>query len=399
MPDVTKEKSEGVLSAAEDGRPDAGPRRTAQGTEESGRLSVGVVGCGVISRVYFEALNRFHDLTGVVCTDLSPAAAERAAAAFGLEVAADLEQLLAHPSVEAVLVLTPPSSHADIVDAALRAHRHVYSEKPLATSARRAAELVNLAHEQGLLLGSAPDTFLGAGLQTARRLLDAGRIGEPLAAVATMVGHGPESWHPDPEFFYRRGGGPLWDMGPYYITALVHLLGPVRRVTAFGRVSLTSRLITSEPRRGSVIHPEIPTHVSATLEMASGPLVTLLVSFDVWASNLPRLEVFGSEATLSAPDPNTFGGPLRVLEQKGAIEEVPLAGPYATQSRGIGLADLARARETGRPPRASGELALHVVEVMAAIERSADIGAIVEVASQPARPAPLPETLAEGEVA
>lgn len=375
------------------------PRLAPAASGGSRPLLVGVVGCGVISRVYFEALGRFHGLSGVACTDLSAEAARRAASTYDVEVAANLDELLARPDIEAVLILTPPSSHAEVAEAALAAGRHVYSEKPLATSVEAATSLVAQARERQLLLGAAPDTFLGAGLQTARRLLDVGRIGEPLAAVATMVGHGPESWHPDPEFFYRRGAGPLWDMGPYYITALVHLLGPVRRVTAFGRISLPARTITSEPHRGRVIHPEIPTHVSATLEMTSGPLVTLLVSFDVWASSLPRIEVFGAEATLSVPDPNTFGGPLRVLERGGSAEEVSVEGPYAAQSRGLGLADLAHARLTNRKPRASGELALHVVEVMAAIEHSAETRSVVEIVSQPERPSPLPAVLVDGEVA
>jgi len=396
-------ETEVASSGRESDRPGAegGPR--AEGAPlasgQSRPLPVGVVGCGVISRVYFEALGRFHGVAGVACTDLSAEAARRAASTYGVEVAADLDELLARPDIEAVLILTPPSSHAEVAEAALAAGQHVYTEKPLATSVEAARSLVADARERRLLLGAAPDTFLGAGLQTARRLLDAGRIGEPLAAVATMVGHGPESWHPDPEFFYRRGGGPLWDMGPYYITALVHLLGPVRRVTAFARISLPGRTVTSEPHRGTVIHPEVPTHVSATLEMTSGPLVTLLVSFDVWASSLPRIEIFGSEATLSVPDPNTFGGPLRVLERGGSSEEVSVEGPYATQSRGLGLADLAHARLTNRAPRASGELALHVVEVMAAIEHSAETGSVVELVSQPERPSPLPAGLVDGEVA
>jgi predicted dehydrogenase len=387
------------LSSGREAAPRLDASPTVTENDVSRPLSVGVVGCGVISRVYLEALQRFDNLTGVACTDLSPEAARRAAAAHGLEVVPDLDQLLDRSDIDTVLVLTPPVSHAELAAAALQAGHHVYTEKPLATSAVSAQDLVRLARDRGLLLGAAPDTFLGAGLQTARRLIDEGRIGEPLAAVATMVGHGPESWHPDPEFFYRRGAGPLWDMGPYYLTALVHLLGPVRQVSAFGRISLPSRVVTSEPRRGAVIHPEIPTHVSATLEMTSGPLVTLVVSFDVWASSLPRLEVFGSEATLSAPDPNTFGGPVRVLRPGGPIEDIPVEGPYAIQSRGLGLADLAEARRSGRPPRASGELALHVVEVMAAIEQSAETRTSVEIASHPERPAPLRSGLLEGEVA
>jgi predicted dehydrogenase len=252
-----------------------------------------------------------------------------------------------------------------------------------------AQALLLLAAKQGLRLGSAPDTFLGAGLQTCRALLDEGAIGEPLAATAFMMGSGPESWHPDPAFFYKEGAGPLFDMGVYYLTALVSLLGPARRVSASARISRAERTITSKPLAGTTIKVDVPTHVSASIDFEAGPLATLVTSFDVHGSTVPRIEIYGTEGTLSVPDPNTFGGPVRVWSRGGTEwREVALRPGFAEQSRGIGVVDMVDAARTGRPHRANGELAVHVVDIMQSVYESSDRDQSMLLATTCQRPAP-----------
>ena len=239
-------------------------------------------------------------------------------------------------------------------------------------------------------LGAAPDTFLGGGLQTCRQLIDEGAIGEPVAATAFMLIPGHERWHPQPDFYYQPGGGPLFDMGPYYLTALVSLLGPVRRVTGSARATFPERTISSEPRAGERIAVEVPTHLAAILDFASGPIATLVTSFDVWASKAPKLEIYGSQGSLSLPDPNTFAGPVRI---RGADDEiwrvVPVTRPYTKNSRGLGLADMAAGLRGGAAHRASGDLAYHVLEVMHAVETASREGRHVAIESSCQRPAPL----------
>jgi predicted dehydrogenase len=299
--------------------------------------------------------------------------------------------LLADPAVELVLNLTIPAAHGTVASAALGAGKSVYNEKPLALSREEGQRLLDVARERGLRVGGAPDTFLGAGLQTCRGLVDGGAIGEPVAATAFLLGHGPEGWHPDPAFYYQKGGGPLFDMAPYYLTALIALLGPIRRVTGSARASFPERTIGSQPKAGEKIPVEVATHVAAVLDFAGGAIATLVTSFDVWASNAPKLELYGSTGSLSLPDPNTFGGPVRL---RGAADkewrDVPLTHANATNSRGLGPADMAVALRSGRPHRASGELAFHVLDVMHAIEEASASGRHVEIGSSCERPAPLP---------
>jgi Predicted dehydrogenases and related proteins len=230
-------------------------------------------------------------------------------------------------------------------------------------------------------------------------LIDDGAIGQPVAAVAFMVNHGPEHWHPDPDFYYQIGAGPMFDMGPYYLTALVNLIGPVRRVTGSARITTPERTITSAPKFGTTIRVNTPTHVAGLLDFASGAVGTIITSFDVWGSTLPRIEIYGTEGTLSVPDPNTFGGPVR-LNRAGSREweDVPLTHGYAENSRGIGLADMAAAIRSGRPHRANGALAYHVLDLMHAFHDASDQGRHIEVESTCERPAPLPVGLATGEV-
>jgi predicted dehydrogenase len=286
--------------------------------------------------------------------------------------------------------LTVPGAHAAIAMKALLAGKSVYNEKPLAIERSEGQALLALAEQSGLRIGCAPDTFLGAGLQTCRRLIDEGAIGRPVAASAFMLGHGPEGWHPDPEFFYKHGAGPLFDMGPYYLTTLIALLGPINRVTSSAQISFPQRIIGSEPKRGQVIEVETPTHISGVLDFAGGAVATLVTSFDVWASTLPRIEIYGSEGTLSCPDPNIFGGPVRLWRtETRQWEDVPLVAGRSEQSRGLGVADMAAAMRAGRPHRASGEMAFHVLDTMHALIEASRTGRHVAVASACVRPDPL----------
>lgn len=352
-------------------------------------VGVGVVGCGTISEIYLTNLARWGNLRLVAVADLFPAAAERRGAQFGVP-AVPVPQLLADPAVEVVLNLTVPKAHAEVSLAAIAAGKSVHVEKPLATTLADGQRVVEAARRQGVLLGCAPDTFLGGGLQTCRVLVDAGAVGTPVAAAGVMQTAGHERWHPQPDFYYQPGGGPMLDMGPYYLTALVNLLGPVRRVTGSVRASFPERTIGSEPRRGQRIAVEVPTHQAALLDFASGPIATLVTSFDSIPGDTPDLDLFGSAGTLLMPDPNTFGGPVRLRAAQGAEwQEIPVTRPDTDNSRGRGLADLADALRTGRAPRASGDLALHVLEVMLAVETASREGRHVEIASTVERPAVL----------
>ena len=354
-------------------------------------MNVGVLGCGVISRVYLERLTSFDHMKVVACADMLQERAAARAEAFGVPMTCTPEELVAHPDVDVVVNLTIPAVHAALTGAALDAGKHVYSEKPIALTRADAQTLVDQAGANGVLLGSAPDTFLGAGLQTCRALIDAGAIGEPVAATALRMGPGPEAWHPDPAFLYQRGAGPLFDVGVYDVTALVALLGPVRRVSGSARKTHATRTIGSEPLRGSTIDVEVPTHVAATLDMAAGPVVTLVSSFDVAA---PRglIEVYGTEGTISVPDPNTFGGVVRVQRRgEGEAAEAPIRHRIDTQARGVGVADLVQAVAERRAPRASGAMALHVVDVMQSICEASDTDTAVALGTTCERPASLPE--------
>jgi predicted dehydrogenase len=360
-------------------------------------VQVGLIGCGNISGIYLENAARLAAIRVVACADLRPERAAAQARAHGVPRACPPDELLADPQVQIVLNLTIPAAHGEVARAALQAGKSVYNEKPLALTRADGRALLAAAAQRGRRVGCAPDTVLGAGLQTARQLIDRGTIGTPVAATACMVCHGHEGWHPDPEFYYQPGGGPLFDMGPYYLTALVTLLGPVRRVCGATRRSFATRTISSAPRRGQVIDVQVPTHVAGVLEFAAGPVATLVTSFDIWHAQLPLLEVYGAEGSLSVPDPNSFGGPVRLRRAAAADwEEVPLAFGYSENSRGLGLADMAHAMHTGRPHRADGALAYHVLDVMHALHESARDGRHVELESTAARPAPMAPGLPPG---
>src|SRR5215207_1601863 len=359
-------------------------------TENSG-VKVGVIGCGKISGIYLENAGMFNDIEVVACSDLVLERAEAQAATYGVPKACSPGELLADEEIEIVLNLTVPAVHAEVSMAALEAGKHVYTEKPLAVDREDGRRMLEVAGERGLRVSCAPDTFLGGGLQTCRKAMDEGLIGEPVAVTALMMNHGPEDWHPNPDFFYQPGAGPMFDLGPYYLSSLATLVGPVRRVTASARVTFPERKITSQPLAGTTITVNTPTHVAGVLDFESGVVGTLVTSFDVWSENQSRIDLYGTEGTLSLPDPNTFGGPVwlwRADENNGT--EVPLTHPYTGNSRGLGLADMARALRTGSQPRASGELGMHVLDVIHAFLDSSQRGEHVRVSSNFERPEALP---------
>jgi predicted dehydrogenase len=323
--------------------------------------------------------------------------AEDQAGAYGVPRACTPEELLAEDEVEIVLNLTVPAVHAEVSMAALEAGKHVYTEKPLAVSLKDGQRMLELAVERDLRIGCAPDTFLGGGLQTCRKVMDEGIAGEPVAVTAFMMNHGPEDWHPNPDFFYQPGAGPMFDLGPYYLSTLASLMGPVRRVTGSARVTFPERTISSQPHAGTSITVNTPTHVAGVMDFEGGPVGTLVTSFDVWSEYQSRIDLYGTEGTLSVPDPNTFGGPVWLWRSdEAAWTEVPLTHPYTGNCRGLGLADMAQALRSGRAHRATGELGMHALEIIHAFLDSSKRGEHVAVDSTFERPAALPARSPEG---
>src|SRR5215218_240327 len=329
-------------------------KRSDTTISENAAVKVGVIGCGKISGIYLQNGAMFDDIEIVACSDLVPERAEAQAEAYGVPKACSPEELLADEEVEIVLNLTVPVVHAEVSLAALESGKHVYTEKTLAVSLEDGRRLLELAAERNLRIGCAPDTFLGGGLQTCRKVIDEGIIGEPVAVSALMLNHGPEDWHPNPDFYYQPGAGPMFDVGPYYLTALATLIGPVRRVAGSARVTFPERTITSEPLAWTTITVNTPTHVAGVMDFEGGAVGTLVTTFDVWSESRSRIDLYGTEGTLSLPDPNFADGPVR-LWRSDTWTEVPLTHPYTGDSRGIGLADMAQALRSGRRHRASGE--------------------------------------------
>ena len=362
-------------------------------------VKIGICGCGNISGTYLKRCRIFESLRVVACTDIIMERAEAKHAEYPDVRALTVEEFYAEREFDIVVNLTPPPVHPEVAMLALRAGKSIHTEKPMAVTRDEARAVISLAKKKGLRVGGAPDTFLGAGLQTCRQVIDEGRIGKPIAATAFMMGRGPESWHPDPEFFYKVGGGPMFDMGPYYLTALVTLMGPVKRVCGSAQIISKYRTITSKPKYGKKIKVEVPTHIAGVMDFSSGAVATIITSFDVWGHHLPCIEIHGTEGSLSVPDPNTFGGPVRIHRPgMKEWEEVPVTRPYAENSRGIGVADMACSIRSGRPQRASGELTYHVLDLMHAFHDSSRLGRHIMVKSTVERPAPLPLGLKEGEV-
>ena len=366
------------------------------------KVKIGIVGCGNISDAYFRGCTQLcaQYLDVVACSDIVLSRAQEKAEQWGVGKACSTEELLADPEIELIVNLTIPKLHAEVSLQAITAGKHVYVEKPFAMSLDDADRILAAAAARGVRLGCAPDTFLGAGIQTCRAIISQGLIGTPTSAFAFMLCHGHESWHPAPEFYYDIGGGPMLDMGPYYLTALVNLISPIRRVTGFTGKAFAERTITSQPKHGTKMPVRTSTHVAGTLDFDSGAIGTVVMSFDVWRSSLPCIEIHGTEGSLSVPDPNNFGGAVR-LYRSGESDwqeiDVDTFG-FAENARGIGVADMAKAIRAGRPHRASAELATHVLDVMTAFDRSSDTREVVEITHRCESPAPLASGLQPGEV-
>jgi predicted dehydrogenase len=350
---------------------------------------IGIAGIGTISEIYLKNLTDMFGkrVKATAAADIVFERAEKAAADYNIKAFRSVNEMLEKGEVDIVLNITPPRNHFEVALAAVKAGKHVYNEKPLCSKREEAAELLAAAAEKGVRVGGAPDTFLGAGIQTCRKLIDDGWIGTPVAATAVMMKRGPESWHPDPAFFYKDGGGPMFDMGPYYLTALAALLGPVARVSGSAKIVAPTRTITSKHQYGTVINVEIPTHIAGVLDFASGAVGTIVTSFDVYSHSLPFIEIYGSEGTIKVPDPNTFGGPVQVRRlQEEEWHKVPLLKNYPENSRGLGITEMAEAIEENRPHRASAELAFHVLDIMHGIHDASESGRHVKIKHKCKRP-------------
>ncbi len=365
-------------------------------------MKAGLIGCGNISDTYFQMTPRFEALDIVSCTDIAPDAASAKTSEYGV-TSQTVDEFFGNPELELIINLTVPNAHAEVTERALRAGKHVYSEKPLAASLNDARSIAAVAVETGRRVGCAPDTIFGGGHQRARQLIDSDVIGRPVGATALFLSRGMESWHPNPDFFFKRGGGPVLDVGPYYIAALINLMGPVKRLTASGAITHPERTITSQPRHGEKIQVEIPTHVSASLEFHSGAVAALMASWDVQRHGHNPIEIYGTRASMIVPDPNFFGGDCLVGRPDGDWETVPpgdlpfaepnwptKSGNQVANHRIIGAIDMAYGIRNERPHRASMEFALHTLEIMEAIGKSAETGRHVEIESTCERPAAVP---------
>jgi predicted dehydrogenase len=374
----------------------------------AGPTKVGVIGCGQISGIYIETAQRLDDIEVIACADVVPEAVTFRADMYGIPRRYTPEQLLADPEIEIVLNLTSPRAHAQVAREILEAGKSVYGEKPLATTREDARQMLDLAASRGLRVGCAPDTFLGGGIQTCQKLIEDGVIGKPIGAVAYFLSHGPEAAALAPSrpespsrqavttkaagFYFTPGVGPMFDMGPYYLTALAVLLGPFRRVTGSAQIPWPERPV------GDPQYPvQTPSHIVGVMDHANGAVSTITTSTDVWPTELPRIEVYAETGSLSVPDPNTFGGPVR-LRRPGESQwiDVPLTHGYVVNSRGLGLADLANAIRDGHPHRASGDLAYHVLDVMQGIHEASREGRHVAITSEFVPPRVLPVGLADG---
>ena len=353
------------------------------------KFNVGVIGCGNISGIYIENINSFDNVRVHAVCDIVPERAAEVCATYGIENNFTYDEIISCPDIQIILNLTLPKGHYTISRDALLAGKHVYLEKPISLSIEDGKALLALAEEKNLFIGCAPDTFLGAGLQTCIKAIDEGLIGRVIGATAFMLCHGHESWHLDPEFYYEKGGGPMFDMGPYYVTALVAMIGPVTEVTGMNSASFAQRTITSEKKRGKVVDVEVPTHVTGLMRFKNGAVGNIITSFDVWGSTLPFIEVYGTKGTLKVPDPNWFDGQALVrLEGSDSFEPLPLRGRYSKNSRGLGVSDMAACILDGRTGghRASGELACHVMDIMQSIYRSQDSRAYVTLSTTCKKP-------------
>lgn len=359
-------------------------------------MRVGVIGCGNISTAYFKLARMFRAIDMVACADLNLDAAEGQAKAFGLR-ALTVENMLMDDDVDIIVNLTIPAAHYPVSRQALEAGKHVYSEKPFVLSVEEGRALLDLAAEKGLRVGSAPDTFLGGTHQHARHLIDSGALGAITGGSAAVMSRGMEMWHPNPDFFFKPGGGPVLDIGPYYVTNLVQLIGPVTRVSCFASTPRTRREITSQPRAGEFIEVETPTSLRAVLEFRSGATVSLNASWDVHAHGLAPMELYGEAGSLFVPDPNFFGGDLGLTEGETTVKPAAFDHPFGVPNeehaegmmanyRTAGLADMAAAIIENREQRCNQALSLHVMEILLAILEAGDSGEVVSISTTCERP-------------
>jgi len=369
------------------------------------KTKVGIIGCGMISETYFNASKKFNILDVVACSDIIPERAKAKFEAHGVPNVTN-DEIFANPEIEIVLNLTPPQVHSKIAIDTLNAGKHAYSEKPFGVDSDDAAKVIALAAKKGLRVGCAPDTFLGGGQQTARKMIDDGWIGKPLSGTAIVCGRGPEKWGQAP-FFYDYGAGPMLDLGPYYMTALVNMLGPAKSVTAVTTKGSDYRTFGAEVAemyqdkyKPYDRYPvTVTTHLTGVVEFQCGAIITVITSFDVYKHGHQPIEIYGSQGSLQVPDPNTFGGPVRVFRNGDTDwQNVPLAYRYTDNSRSIGAADMATSLQSGRAHRASGELANHVLDIMLAFDKSSKLGAKYNLTTTCKRPAPLPMGLEIGEL-
>jgi predicted dehydrogenase len=357
---------------------------------KTGPVGVGIIGAGVISKEYLDNLTSFPDIEVVAIGDLFEESAAARAAEYGVPVHGGVDAVLGNPDVEIVINLTIPAAHVEVATRAVNAGKHVWSEKPFSLDRESGLGLLKTADAAGMRLGCAPDTFLGAGLQTARRMIERGDIGVPLTALTLMQSPGPESWHPNPAFLFQDGAGPLFDIGPYYLTTLVQTFGSIRRVAAFGSKSRETRVIGSGPKAGEEFAVTVPTHVSSILEFEGGESAQSIFSFDSPLKRAGFVEITGTEATIAFPDPNRFDGEVRICAA-GSDDWITVPSVGSTASRGTGVLEMARAIREGRPHRAQGELAFHVLDTMASIAESINTRAFVDVESSAASVPALPE--------
>lgn len=355
----------------------------------TGPVGVGIIGAGTISGQYLENLTSFPDVTVHIIGDLYPEAAQKRAEEFNVPAFGTTQDVLDHPEVEIVINLTIPTAHAEVSQAIVAAGKHVWTEKPITTVPADATALLEAAEKAGVRVGGAPDTVLGAGIQTGLRTLREGSIGAPTSALTLFQSPGPESWHPNPAFLFQEGAGPLYDIAPYYTTTLVLALGPVTSVSAVGSKAREQRTIGSGPKAGEVFDVTVPTQVAALLRFESGQNATVLLSFDSPHTRTGFVEVYGTEATLAFPDPNVFDGDSALTTYRGE-EATPVPATGAVTGRGLGVLEMARSIRAGVPHRAQGAIAAHVLDVMVGIETAITEGSIVEVSSTFAEVEPMP---------
>lgn len=387
------------------------------------KVKIGIIGCGVISHTYIANIKAFFPWLEIAsCADINTDKARDVTEKYAIAKACTVNELLKDKDIEIVINLTTPAAHTQINREILLSGKHLYCEKPLALSLVDAQDMVKLAKQQNLMLGCAPETFLGAALQTCRKLIDDGWIGKPVSATANMISHGPETWHSSPEFYYKKGSGPMLDMGPYYVTALVSLLGPIKKVACFAGIGSEKRRIYSDPLRGKEIDVEVPTTYTGIMEFEGDVHANINMTFDVWLSNLPRLEIYGTEGTLFVPDPNMCAGQIKIFRKEKVLDYINSksysekdAKSYSTDFsslqevpqfcqqplnylRGLGVLDMAFALVNGRRHRANEELAYHVTEALLSFDTAAESNSVYQMESTCSRPEPLPRGMDFGEL-